>query len=152
MAGMLPLPSSGTISDGVHRLVLRVYFEDTDTAGIVYHANYLRFMERGRTEMLRAAGIDHGAAVAAGLGAYAVVDMTINWRRPAKLDDVLVVESRLLAVRAAACTIGQRIMRGDDVLTDATLTAALLSPDGRPRRQPAEWLERFRQLLAKDAA
>ena len=147
----MPLPPQGAIHDGVHRLALRVYFEDTDTAGIVYHANYLRFMERGRTEMLRAAGIDHGAAVAAGLGAYAVTEMTINWRRPATLDDVLVVESRLLGVRAAACSIGQRILRGDQIITEATLTAALLSPDGRPRRQPAEWLERFRQLLAKDA-
>jgi acyl-CoA thioester hydrolase len=150
MAAMLPPPSSGTLADGAHLLTLRVYFEDTDTAGIVYHANYLRFMERGRTEMLRAAGIDHGAAVAAGLCAYAVTDMTINWRRPARLDDVVVVESRLLAIRAAACRIGQRILRGDEVLTEAELTAALLTPDGRPRRQPAEWVERFRQLLAKE--
>ncbi|WP_310497395.1 YbgC/FadM family acyl-CoA thioesterase [Sandarakinorhabdus sp.] len=142
----LPPPSHGVIADGAHHLMLRVYFEDTDTAGIVYHASYLRFMERGRTEMLRAAGIDHGAAVAAGLGAYAVHDMTIRWHRPAVLDDVLRVTSRLTRVRAAACSIAQDIWRGDTLITTATLTAAFLAPDGRPRRQPAEWMLIFNNL------
>jgi acyl-CoA thioester hydrolase len=148
---MLPQPSSGAIDGGIHRLTARVYFEDTDTAGIMYHAKYLHFMERGRTEYLRAGGIDHGAAVKAGLGAYAVTEMQIKWLRPARLDDVLTIETRLLSVRAAACRIAQRILRGDEPLTEASLTAAFLDPAGRPRRQPAEWIARFNLLLPQDA-
>jgi acyl-CoA thioester hydrolase len=144
------LPSSGVIDGGLHRLAARVYFEDTDTAGIMYHAKYLHFMERGRTEFLRVAGIDHGAAVRAGVGAYAVTEMQIKWRRPARLDDVLTIETRLISVRAAACSIAQRITRDGDALCEATLTAAFLDPVGRPRRQPREWMARFPELLAQE--
>jgi acyl-CoA thioester hydrolase len=147
---MSALPPSGQIDDGVHRLTLRVYFEDTDTAGIMYHAKYLHFLERGRTEYLRSAGIDHGAAVRGGMGAYAVTEMDIKWRRPARLDDVLTVETRLLSVRAAACRLSQRITRAGELLAEATLTAAFLDPAGRPRRQPAQWLARFADLAAQD--
>lgn len=148
---MLPLPPSGTIAGGIHRLAARVYFEDTDTAGIMYHAKYLHFMERGRTEFLRQGGIDHGAAVKAGLGAYAVTEMQIKWLRPARLDDVLIIETRLLLVRAAACRIAQRITRDDGTaLAEATLIAAFLDPAGRPRRQPAEWIAQFNRLLPQD--
>jgi len=149
---MLPLPSSGVLAGGIHRLAARVYFEDTDTAGIMYHAKYLHFMERGRTEFLRAGGIDHGAAVKAGLGAYAVTEMQIKWLRPARLDDVLIIETRLMSVRAAACRIEQRIICDDGTaLAEATLIAAFLDPTGRPRRQPAEWIAQFNRLLPQDA-
>lgn len=147
---MALLPPSGILDHGVHRLPARVYFEDTDTAGIMYHAKYLHFLERGRTEFLRVAGIDHGAAVKAGLGAYAVTEMDIKWRRPARLDDVLVIETRLLSVRAAACRLAQALYRGDDLIAEATLTAAFLDPAGRPRRQPADWMARFADLLPQD--
>lgn len=147
---MVPLPPSGTIEHGVHRLPARVYFEDTDTAGIMYHAKYLHFLERGRTEYLRVAGVDHGAAVKAGLGAYAVTEMDIKWRRPARLDDVLIIETRLLSVRAAACRLAQAITRDGAVLAEATLTAAFLDPAGRPRRQPAPWMAIFSDLLPQD--
>jgi acyl-CoA thioester hydrolase len=143
---MSPLPPSG----GLDRLPARVYFEDTDTAGIMYHAKYLHFMERGRTEFLRVAGIDHGAAVKAGEGAYAVTEMQIKWLRPAKLDDVLTIETRLISVRAAACAIAQRITRAGEPLLDATLVAAFLDPAGRPRRQPRDWMARFNELLAQE--
>ncbi|WP_164156764.1 YbgC/FadM family acyl-CoA thioesterase [Sandarakinorhabdus rubra] len=148
---MATLPPSGMIERGVHRLPARVYFEDTDTAGIMYHAKYLHFLERGRTEYLRVAGIDHGAAVRDGLGAYAVTEMAIKWRRPARLDDVLTIETRLLGVRAATCQLAQSIRRGDELLAEATVTAAFLDPAGRPRRQPAPWLARFAELLQQDA-
>ena len=147
---MVTLPPSGTIERGVHRLPARVYFEDTDAAGIMYHAKYLHFLERGRSEYLRVAGIDHGAAVKAGLGAYAVTEMEIKWRRPARLDDVLIIETRLLSVRAAACRLAQAITRDGEMLADATLTAALLDPAGRPRRQPAPWMAIFSDLLPQD--
>jgi len=148
---MSPIPPSGVIDGGIHRLPARVYFEDTDTAGIMYHAKYLHFMERGRTEFLRVAGIDHGAAVRAGEGAYAVTEMQIKWLRPAKLDDVLTIETHLLSVRAAACRIAQRITRAGEPLMDATLTAAFLDPAGRPRRQPRDWMARFNELLAQES-
>ncbi len=147
---MVTLPPSGLIEDGVHRLACRVYFEDTDTAGIMYHAKYLHFMERGRTEFLRVAGVDHGAAVRDGVGAYAVTEMEIKWRRPARLDDVLQIETRLLSVRAAACRIAQTINRDGELLAKATLTAAFLDPAGRPRRQPSAWLARFVDLVPGD--
>ena len=130
-----------------HRFALRVYFEDTDTAGIVYYANYLRFMERARSDMLRAIGVDQRAALESGEGVYAVAEAQIKYRRPAKLDDALVVVSRVREVRAASCVIHQRVMRGDEVLTDAVVTAAFLTPDGRPRRQPRAWVEKFERLI-----
>jgi acyl-CoA thioester hydrolase len=143
-------PYRGGFAGGEHRFALTVYFEDTDTAGIVYHANYLRFFERARSDMLRAAGIDQRRAMDEGVGAYAVSHMDIKWRRPAKLDDDLVVVSRVTDVRAASCAIHQRVMRGREVLAEATVTAALLTPQGRPRRQPADWIERFRSIATKE--
>lgn len=139
-------PYRGGLVGKEHRFALTVYFEDTDTAGIVYHANYLRFFERARSDMLRAAGIDQRAFLDAGGGAYAVTEMDIKWRRSAKLDDDLVVVSRVTGVRAASCAIHQRVMRGEEVLAEATVTAALLSPQGRPIRQPADWVEKFKAL------
>jgi acyl-CoA thioester hydrolase len=142
-------PYRGGFVGKEHRFALTVFFEDTDTAGIVYHANYLRFFERARSDMLRAAGIDQRAALDDGTGAYAVSAMDIKWRRPARLDDDLIVFSRVTEVRAASCAIHQRVMRGAEVLAEAAVTAALLTPDGRPRRQPAEWVERFRNLVTE---
>ncbi len=129
-----------------HYFALRVYFEDTDVAGIVYYANYLRFMERARSDMLRAAGIDQRAALEAGEGVYAVAEVAIRYRAPAKLDDALIVSSRVREVRAASCVIHQRVMRGEEILTDATVTAAFLTIDGRPQRQPRAWIEIFERL------
>ena len=140
-------PYEGAFLGKTHRFALRVYFEDTDTAGIVYYANYLRFMERARSDMLRAIGVDQRAALESGEGVYAVAEARITYRRPAKLDDALVVVSRVQEVRAASCVIHQRVMRGEEILTDATVTAAFLSPDGRPRRQPREWVQGFERLV-----
>jgi acyl-CoA thioester hydrolase len=139
-------PYQGAFHGRIHRFALRVYFEDTDTAGIVYYANYLRFMERARSDMLRAVGIDQRTALESGEGVYAVADVSIKYRASAKLDDELVVVSRVLEVRAASCVIHQRVMRGAEVLTDATVTAAFLSPEGRPKRQPRAWVEKFLKL------
>ena len=139
--------------DGVeHRFPVRVYFEDTDLSGIVYHANYLRYMERGRSDMLRLAGIDQRAAFEAGEGAYAVADLHIRYLAPARLDDDLVVTSRLIQVRAASVVIHQRVSRGGETLAQADVTAALVSPAGRARRQPAAWVDIFRRLLDQKEA
>ncbi len=145
-------PYRGGFVGSVHRFALSVYFEDTDTAGIVYYANYLKYMERARSDLLRAIGVDQTATLDAGEGVYAVADVAISYKRPARLGDDLVVFTRLLEIRAASVIINQKVMRGNEHLTDARVTAAFLSPDGRPRRQPAEWVEAFRALIAKGAS
>jgi len=134
-----------------HHFALRVYFEDTDVAGIVYYANYLKYMERARSDMLRAAGIDQRAALEGGQGVYVVAEAHIRYRRPARLDDELLVLSEVEAVRAASCLIHQRVMRGVELIADANITAAFLSPEGRPKRQPRDWVERFERLKREGA-
>ena len=143
-------PYQGAFVGGEHRFALRIYFEDTDVGGIVYYANYLKFMERARSDMLRAAGIDQRTAIERGVGVYAVADLAIKYRAPARLDDELVVVSRIVEVRAASVLIHQRVMRGGQLLTDATVTAAFLTPDGRPTRQPREWVDQFERLKGED--
>lgn len=142
-------PYRGGFVGNEHHFALTVYFEDTDLSGIVYHANYLRFFERARSDMLRAVGIDQRAAQEEGLGAYAVTEMDIKWKRPAKLDDELIIFSRVSKIRAASCLIHQRVIRDGELLADATVTAALLSPEGRPIRQPADWIDKFKAILAE---
>ena len=142
----LDRPYQGGFVGRTHHFALRVYFEDTDTAGIVYYANYLRFMERARSDMLRAVGIDQRAALDAGEGVYAVAEVAIRYRAPAKLDDELVILSELRDIRAASSVIHQRVMRGPTLLTEATVTAAFISLDGKPKRQPRSWVEMFETL------
>jgi acyl-CoA thioester hydrolase len=130
-----------------HLFPLRVYFEDTDVAGIVYYANYLRFIERARSDMLRLVGVDQRGALEGGEGVYAVAEVSVKYRAPARLGDDLVVVTEIEEVRAASVLIHQRVMRGDQLLADARVTAAFLTPDGRPRRQPREWTLAFERLL-----
>lgn len=138
---------SGRFDGPVHLFPVRIYFEDTDLSGVVYHANYLRYMERARSDMLRLAGIDQRAAQEAGEGAWAITDLALRYHLPARLDDVLTVESRMLAVRGASVRIAQVIRRADTVLTSGEVTAAFVTPAGRARRQPAGWAERFTAIM-----
>lgn len=140
-------PATGRFVGREHRFPVRVYFEDTDFSGVVYHANYLRFMERARSDMLRVAGIDQRNAFASGAGVYAVADLSIRYRRPARFDDALVIVSTVEALRAAACVIHQRVMLDGELMADAQVTAAFITPEGRPRRQPRPWIEAFQRLL-----
>ena len=140
-------PYAGRFVGKAHHFAVRVYFEDTDLSGIVYHANYLRFMERARSDMLTCAGIDQRAAHEAGEGSYALADLSIKYAAPAKLDDALLVISSVTEIRAAGCRIHQRVMRGDQIVTDAAVLAVFLTPQGRPRRQPRAWVEAFERLL-----
>lgn len=142
-------PYQGAFVAGTHHFALRVYFEDTDTAGVVYYANYLRFMERARSDMLRAVGINQRAVLEAGEGAYYVAEVAIRYRKPARLDDALLVLSEVREIRAASCVIHQRVMRERELLTEADVTAAFLSADGRPQRQPRAWVEKFEALKRK---
>lgn len=143
------LPPIGRFEGLEHHFVLRVYFEDTDLTGVVYHANYLRFMERARSDMLLAAGIDQRMAQEAGEGAYAISNLAIRYRAPARLGDELTVVSRLVRLRAASVDIHQRVMRRNDILTEADVEAAFVTPAGRPRRQPAAWVAAFEPLISK---
>ena len=142
--------AAGRIVDGEHRLPLRVYFEDTDLSGFVYHANYLRFMERGRSDLLAAAGIDQRGAFETGEGHYAIADLAIRYRAPARLGDDLVVVSRVMDTKGASCVIHQRVMRGLELVADAEVKAVFLSREGRPKRQPRPWLDAFRRLQIRD--
>ena len=150
-AGAAPAPVSGVVENGVHRFPVRVYFEDTDLSGIVYHANYLRFMERARSDLLRVVGIDQRGAFESGEGVYAVADVQLKYLRPAKLDDDLLVETCCLALGGASVSMGQRIFRGDELLVNAQVRAGFLTPGGRPRRQPAAWMAAFAALLPADS-
>jgi acyl-CoA thioester hydrolase len=141
-------PYRGGFTGRQHRFALTVYFEDTDTAGVVYYANYLKFLERARSDMIRAAGIDQGAMLNGEGSAYFVTHVDIRYRRPARLGDDLQVVSSVEQVRASSVNIHQRVMRGPELLADASVTAAFLDQKGRPRRQPREWVEEFRQIVA----
>lgn len=143
-------PPSGTIEGDRHRYPVRVFFEDTDLSGIAYHANYLKWCERARSDLLRVLGIDQRAAFEAGEGVYAVSEAQIKWRRPAKLDDELVVETRALDLRAASARMLQKVMRGEELLAQVDIVAAFVTPEGRPRRQPDEWRRAFEKFATKD--
>jgi acyl-CoA thioester hydrolase len=146
VGGTIDEPYAGAWIGGTHHFALRVYFEDTDVAGLVYYANYLKFIERARSDMLRSVGIDQRAVLESGEGVYVVAEARIKYRRPAKLDDPLRVLSEVESVRAASCVIHQRVMRGHELLADATITAAFLSAEGRPKRQPRDWIQAFERL------
>lgn len=141
------LPALGRFEGLEHYFVLRVYFEDTDLTGVVYHANYLRFMERARSDMLVAAGIDQRVAFEGGEGAYAVRKLAIHFHAPARLGDELVVISSLRRLRPASVDIHQRVMRREAIMAEAEVEAAFVSPSGRPRRQPADWVAAFEPLV-----
>jgi acyl-CoA thioester hydrolase len=130
----------GEIRDGRHVLIVRVYYEDTDFTGIVYHANYLRYMERGRTNYLRLLGADHRALFEAteqeapGF-AFVVRAMNIDFLKPARMDDVLEVHTEPQEVRGASISVHQRIVRGEEVLIEASVRVAFVS-GGRARPIP----------------
>ena len=132
-----PFPHlSGRLEGGTHVLPVRVYYEDTDFSGVVYHASYLRFLERGRTDFLRLAGVDQSALHAGGEGMnFAVRRLSIDYLKPARMDDVLVVETRAAELRGASLLILQRITRAGDPIVTAEVRVAALS-GGRPARIP----------------
>lgn len=125
----------------------RVYYEDTDMAGVVYYANYLRFLERGRSDAVRAAGLDQ-LAMRDEMGVVFVVRrVAAEYLRPAVFDDVLTVETGITDIRGARFAMPQRILRKDEVLLTARIDVAVMSLDGRPRRLPAEMMQSFTNLF-----
>jgi len=152
-----PAPPSGLFDGALHLFPLRVYYEDTDLSGIVYHANYLRWFERARSDMLRLLGVDQRAAAEAGEGTYAVADLSVRYLRPARLDDEVTIATSATELRAASVRLQQRAVlaqakggggSGENMLlAEATIRVGFVAPDGRPRRQPAQWRAAFDALL-----
>ncbi len=130
----------GSIRDGRHVQQVRVYYEDTDFTGIVYHANYLRYMERGRTNYLRLIGADHRALFEAtekeapGF-AFVVRSMTLDFLKPARMDDILEIVTEPEEVKGASVTLRQRVMRGEELLVEAHVRVAFVS-QGRAKPIP----------------
>jgi acyl-CoA thioester hydrolase len=131
-----------------HTLPLRVYYEDTDAAGMVYHANYLKFAERGRSEMLRSLGFPHRKLGAENGVGFAVRRCAIEYLAPARLEDDLTVITTLTGVGAATLQAKQQIRRDDQLLADLDVVVACIGRDGRPRRIPVA----LRQVLAEPRA
>jgi acyl-CoA thioester hydrolase len=119
-----------------HRFPVRVYYEDTDAGGIVYYANYLKFAERARTEMLRAAGFGHGVLLGRFGGIFVVRRCVADYCQPARLDDELLIETYIRAALGARLVLGQRILRDSTLLVDLEIVLAFLDSRHRPLRMP----------------
>jgi acyl-CoA thioester hydrolase len=142
-------PPSGVIRGGIHHLPVRVYYEDTDFSGIVYHAGYLRFLERGRSDALRCAGIDHiSLSVRDEPLALAVRRLNIEFLKPAHIDDALVVRTSYSDVVGARILARQGIFRGEEQLIEAQVEAVCIARSGRPRRFPVELVAALKSHLA----
>ena len=125
----------------VHKLPIRVYYEDTDAGGIVYHSVYVNYAERGRTEMLRAIGYDQSRLVEEENILFAVRSMNVDFRRPAVLDDLLSVETRIKDIKGASFVMDQRVMREEELLVGLEVKIASISTEKRPMRTPKHILD-----------
>jgi acyl-CoA thioester hydrolase len=119
-----------------HRQAIRVYFEDTDAAGIVYYANYLKFAERARTDMLRALGISHAEMMKRDGLVLVVRRCEIDYLKPAKLDDLLTIETEAAKLGGASAELRQRVLRDGELLADLKVLVVCIGKDGRPHRIP----------------
>jgi len=141
-------PSAGRFDGRQHLLPVRIYYEDTDFSGLVYHASYLRFFERGRSDFLRLAGIHHNELLACAEPlAFAVNKITVEFLKPARIDDALVVNTAFETMRGPRIFIAQKLMRGSEVLVSAAVEVCCISLTGRPRKPPALLLERLKPFL-----
>lgn len=137
---------SGALTEFGHRLMARVYYADTDFSGVVYHARYLEFFERGRSDYLRLTGVHHTELADGKHGekiVWVVRRMEINFRGPARIDDILTIDTRTEDISGARIFMAQQLKRGDEVLVEAKVEAAIIGENGRPRRFPREWVAAF---------
>lgn len=143
-------PLSGAITDGVHRLMIRIYYEDTDFSGVVYYANYMKFFERGRSDFLRLLGIHHAELAALDVPlAFAVAHVDVRYRAPARIDDIITVESRAIGIKGAQFFLDQRIMRDGVLLCEARFDAVCIDLKNRPRRLPKTLAERISSHISE---
>ena len=146
MTGASDIALTGIIENGVHRLLARVYYADTDFSGVVYHARYLEFLERGRSDFLRLSGVHHTELHDGKHGeriVWVVRRMEIDFRFPARIDDIITVETHVAELSGARIFMAQRLLRADEVLVEARVEAAIIGETGRPRRFPKEWVAAF---------
>ena len=140
-------PSAGVLIGREHHLGVRIYYEDTDFTGLVYHANYLRYFERGRSDFLRLLGVGHADLHDRDAAAFVIARMEIDFRRPARIDDALTVVSTYERMTAVRLDARQRIFRGEELLCTAQVHAACIDLNGRPRRASPELVARIRPIL-----
>lgn len=137
---------SGALTEFGHRLLARVYYADTDFSGVVYHARYLEFLERGRSDFLRLAGVHHTELAEGRHGekiVWVVRRMEIDFLKAARIDDILTVETRAEQISGARIVMAQQLKRGGEVLVEARVQAAIIGESGKPRRFPKEWIAAF---------
>lgn len=132
-----------TADHRLHEMSIRVYYEDTDAGGIIYHANYLRFAERGRTELFRAAGIDCSRLAAEKGLSFVVVAADVQYRAPGRLDDLLTMRSRLVRMGGASMEILQDVLKGDQILAEMKITVVCIDRSFKAARLPEELREIF---------
>lgn len=145
-SGEPAIPISGVLTPSGHRHLVRVYYADTDFSGVVYHARYLEFFERGRSDFLRLAGVHHTELADGKHGeklVWVVRRMEIDFKGPARIDDVLTIDTTTERVSGARIFMAQTLSRDGDVLVQAKVEAAIISESGRPRRFPKEWADAF---------
>lgn len=136
---------SGELTEAGHRLLQRVYYEDTDFSGLVYHARYLHFLERGRTDYLRCLGVEQRELITAdeeGL-VFVVHRMEIDFKAPARMDDILTVLTHTQKAGGAKMVLNQEIRRDDTLLIAAKVVIAVINANGRPRRLPEALAAKF---------
>jgi acyl-CoA thioester hydrolase len=142
-------PSAGRIEGRVHLLPVRIYYEDTDFTGVVYHANYLRYFERGRSDFFRAIGISHTALLdLPEPTAFTIIRIELDYRRAARVDDALVVRTTYDSIKGPRLFVSQTILRGDEVIAEAQVQAVCIDMKGRARRPPPGMVELLRPYLA----
>ncbi len=139
-------PHSGTLHDNSHTRTERIYFEHTDFSGVVYHARYLDFLEHGRSDYVRMLGVHHSELASGAYGeslAFAVHRMEMDFKRAARIDDVIVVETERGTLVGPKLTFNQRITRNGDLLLTAAVSVVLVNQQGKPRRYPKELLRKL---------
>lgn len=145
------MPTAGRFEGRDHLLPIRVYYEDTDFTGLVYHANYVRYLERGRSDFLRLTTMGHAALLdAAEPMAFVVAELNLKYLKPARIDDALLVRTAYDAIKGPRLLISQTVERDGEVLCQAQVTAVCIHLDGRPRRPTKALLEGVKPWLAQD--
>lgn len=146
---------AGRLEEGGHVLAVRVYYEDTDFTGAVYHGTFVQFMERARSDFIRLMGIHH-TELAAGLHgsplAFAVRGMTLDFQKPARIDDILEIHTSLVECRGARVKFDQLIYRGEELIASAAVTVAVITEEGRPSRLPASLAEKLEAFMSGNSS
>jgi acyl-CoA thioester hydrolase len=146
------LPTAGRFEGRVHHLPVRIYYEDTDFSGVVYHANYLRFFERGRSDYVRAIGVSHQALLEGdNPTAFSVIEINIKFLRAARIDDALLVKTSFNRVSGPRLAIAQSLWRGDEEVARAEVSACCISLTGRAKKPPALLVAALKPFLDPDS-